>query len=77
MSVADLKEPQHTETIAKAASNRRLRGKSELRRAVSRVTPGQRKLTEQWHRKYTASAAGQLVIGVRVKWWGKSPPRSS
>ena len=29
-------------------------GKSELRRAVRRVTPGQGNLTDQWHRKYTA-----------------------
>ena len=30
------------------------RGKSELRRAVRRVTPGQGDLKDQWHRKYTA-----------------------
>src|SRR5262245_26055861 len=29
-------------------------GKSELRRAVRRVTPGQSNLTDQWHRKDTA-----------------------
>jgi hypothetical protein len=31
-----------------------VRGKSELHRAVSRVTPGQGNLTDQWHRKDTA-----------------------
>jgi len=29
-------------------------GKSELLRAVRRVTPGQGNLTDQWHRKHTA-----------------------
>ncbi len=39
-------------------------GKSELRRAVRRVTPGQGNLTEQWHRKYTAPACPADSRGV-------------
>ena len=33
---------------------RKAGGKSELHRAVRRVTPGQGNLKDQWHRKYTA-----------------------
>ena len=40
-------------------------GKSELRRAVRRVTPGQGNLTDQWHRKNTA--LGNRGKGEKVR----------
>ena len=58
-----MEEPQPGQTIAVGGNHARGhsracsvagRGKSELHRAVRRVTPGQGNLTDQWHRKYTA-----------------------
>ena len=50
------------------------RGKSELLRAVRRVTPGQGNLTDQWHRKHTATLRFRAEE-ARVKRCGKSAPR--
>src|SRR5262245_53418575 len=56
-------------------AGRKVRGKSELRRAVRRVIPGRGDPTDQWHRKHTARRGSQGLWKVRVKRCGKSAPR--
>ena len=67
-----MEEPQPGQTIAVGGNHGRGhsracsvagRGKSELHRAVRRVTPGQGNLTDQWHRKYTARLRASRFVG--------------
>src|SRR5262249_13654460 len=51
-------------------------GKSELRRAVRRLTAGRGDPKDQWHRKHTARRRPSRGFGaLRVKRCGKSAPR--
>jgi hypothetical protein len=77
-SIAGVRPARYVKNLGPVRASSDEGGKSELQRAVCRITSGKsasRPIDGKCHRKHTAFAGPNAGAGVRVKRCGKSAPR--